>query len=283
MDQVEVEGNSIDEAIDRALRQLGVERARAEVEILSDATRGLFGLGGRKAKVRATVRAPLCVDPPPVPRPDDASPARRRPQRAQVAPARTTAFATKPSVPRAVPQASPTTTHVASDASLDQAKTALCEIVRRMGVEVTVETLQDEEGIRLSLTGDSGGILIGRRGQTLDAIEYVINRIATHGDDHSERIIVDSENYRLRRRQSLEELAQRMAEQARRQGKAVTLNPMSPRDRRVVHLALQSDPSLVTRSSGTGFYRKLLIVPAGAGRRRLGTKGRAPADAEASK
>ena len=139
----------------------------------------------------------------------------------------------------------------------------LTELVGLIGIEATVEAVTDELGPRLLINGDTSGMLIGRRGQTLDALEYIANRIVAREDDGAGRIVVDSQNYRDRRRQSLEELARRLAERARHRGKTVTLNPMSPRDRRIVHLALQNERALTTRSAGKGYFRKLLIIPEG--------------------
>jgi spoIIIJ-associated protein len=151
-------------------------------------------------------------------------------------------------------------------AALDQARKTLEEVVRLIGAEGSVEIVQDEEGPRLLILGDTSGVLIGRRGQTLDALEYFINRTLSREEEGGVHLAVDSQDYRARRRTALVDLAKRLGERARQRGKTVTLNPMSPRDRRVVHLALQADPSLTTRSSGKGYFRKLLIIPSGARR-----------------
>ena len=140
------------------------------------------------------------------------------------------------------------------------ARAVLSEIVQLCGVEATVQTA----GSRLVIDGDTGGVTIGRRGATLDALEYIVNRAVGHDDERSGHVEVDANDYRGRRRAALEALAHRMAERARSKGKPVALNPLSPRERRVVHLALQDDPTLTTRSAGSGFYRRLVIVPNGA-------------------
>ena len=290
MESVEAEGHSIDDAIERALQRLGVSRDKVDIEIVSNSTRGLFGLGGRRAKVRATLRRPLAVAPagaspgrpdhhprvespprPPEPRAsardgdrserEGAPPARPRPPAPRQPAANPSERPARP--PRRPPEPPPTEI---DPASLDRARSVLAEIVRLAGSPAAVEVARDTEGVRLVITGDPSGILIGRRGQTLDALEYVLNRVVAHEDEANGRAMVDVEGYRSRRRQGLEELARRVAERARRRGKPVTLNPMSPRDRRIVHLALQDDPTLTTRSAGTGFYRKVVIVPAGARR-----------------
>jgi spoIIIJ-associated protein len=238
MEPVEAEGNSIDEAIENALVMLGVTRDRVEIEILSNSVRGLFGIGGRKARVRAAVRAPIDADVvTEVDRPEPL----------------------KPAPPAA--SAPPITGEM--DKAIECAVETLRGIVSLMGVPATVDTRQEDEHVVLELTGDSSGILIGRRGQMLDALEYLLNRVVARAGA-SGRIVVDSQNYRARRRRSLEDLARRMGDQAKKRRKPIALNPMSPRDRRIVHMVLQEDPSLSTKSSGKGYFRKLIIVPEGA-------------------
>jgi spoIIIJ-associated protein len=133
-----------------------------------------------------------------------------------------------------------------------------------LGVSGRVEVAPSDEPdkVTLAVTGDSSGLLIGRRGQTLDAIEHVINRIAGRSDEGPpSRIVIDVERYRERRQEYLDALARRLAEKAKHTRRVITLNPMSPRDRRIVHLALQSDPAIETRSQGEGQFRKVLILP----------------------
>lgn len=298
MENVEVEGDSIDDAIARALQRLGVSRDKVEIEIVSSATRGLFGFGGKRARVRARLRAATRHDgsgrdtaaanpsptpaPAPVPRianrlppsPRPAAgvtktdesvrpvppPAARRPPRPQPQPR--PARVSSPSPPPASrDQSRPEPPSPPPAQVVERAQTVLAEIVRLTGVEATVGARDGADAVRLVIDGDPQGVLIGRRGQTLDAIEYLVNRIVGHDEDSPARLIVDAQGYRARRQQALEALAHRLAERARRRGKPVTLNPMSPRDRRIVHLALQGDPTLTTRSAGTGHYRKLVIVP----------------------
>lgn len=237
MDPVEAEGNSIDEAIENALKMLGVARDRVELEILSNSARGLFGIGGRKARVRAALRAPI----------DTERLLRQHEEPAAAAPQEET-VSTEP-----LKQ---------SGTAAEQAAQVLRGILNLMDVPADVGLREEDDHIILEIQGDSSGVLIGRRGQMLDALEYFLNRVVAREGDAT-RVVVDSQNYRTRRRQSLEELARRMGEQAKKRRKTVALNPMSPRDRRIVHMVLQEDPSLSTRSSGKGYFRKLIIIPAG--------------------
>jgi spoIIIJ-associated protein len=249
MNSVEAEGDTIDAAIAEAIERLRTTRDRVEIEILANATRGLFGIGGRPARVRATLRAPLDVEAAASQSPPPAS-------------AQTTAI--HPPVSDRPAPAQPT--QGVDPASVDRAAKVLEEIIRHVGVSADVTASNDGNEIRLDLSGESSGILIGRRGQMLDALEYLVNRIVGRDENGAPRIVIDTENYRARRRAALEEMARRMASQAKKRRKQVALNPMSPRDRRIVHLILQEDPSLTTRSSGDGYYRKLIIIPQGAGR-----------------
>ncbi len=277
MEYVEAEGRSIDAAIDTALSQLGVSREKVDVEILANATKGLFGLGGKKARVRATLRAPISIteeESHPPDRPNRPAPAKdgkgKAPQAAASAKAPGRARTKRPRDEQKKESRPPRQRREESDnrparpideATLENARAVLEQTIRLIGTDASVQISRDDLGIGLLIEGDESGILIGRRGQTLDALEYMINRVASRDTGHTTRIVVDSHSYRQRRRESLEALAKRMGERAIERGKPVTMNPMSPRDRRIVHLALQDETGLETRSAGKGYFRKLLVVP----------------------
>jgi len=277
MEYVEAEGSSIDDAIDRALRQLGVSRDKVDVEILANSTKGIFGIGGKKARVRATMRTPISFTEPSEAIPSDgestAEGSAGQPTATEKAAGRRRAKPRRAGVDKPPQGERPKRSKPRREASeerpqveidpdtLEHARAALEQTVRLIGTEASVTVARDDLGISLLIEGDESGILIGRRGQTLDALEYLINRVASRDTGHSTRLVVDSHGYRQRRRESLEAMAQRMGERAEQRGKTVTMNPMSPRDRRIVHLALQDNPALDTRSSGKGYFRKLLIIP----------------------
>jgi len=231
MNAVEVEGTTIDEAIDLALQQLGITRDLVEVDIVASPTKGVLGIGSRRAKVRVSRRQPVEIEA-------DAS----------VAPA------ARPREPR---------TSAADPTAMARARGLLQEILERMGFAVTVEGGEADGTIELAINGDSSGVLIGRHGQTLDALEYFVQR-ALGRDDSATRISIDCEQYRVRRRAMLQSMAARLAQEAKNKRRAVTMESLSPRDRRIVHQALQDEPGLTTRSSGDGHYRDLMIIPDGA-------------------
>jgi spoIIIJ-associated protein len=280
MDSVEAEGLSIDEAIENALVRLGTTRNRVEISILTNAARGLFGIGARKARVRATVRPPIdaegissvaaarepvaseLVAPAPV-APAPVAPEPVAPEPVAPTPAVSNEEAAAPAAHPVVSSA--VDTQGADTRGVQRAQSVLQEIIKHISVTASVTTRQDEEHTILEITGDTTGVLIGRRGQMLDALEYIVNRIVAR-DETGAHFVVDSQDYRERHRKSLEDLARRMGEQAKKKRKAVTLNPLSPRDRRSVHMVLHDDPALTTKSAGDGYYRKLIIIPTGAGK-----------------
>ncbi len=148
------------------------------------------------------------------------------------------------------------------------AREMLAELLRMMGENAEIELAEsdDPDMLELNIRGDGSGLLIGRHGQTLDAIEYLVNRMLARRIKDAAPISVDTESYRARRRRQLQRIALAKGEQAKREHVAVTLEPMPPRDRRIVHLALKDDPMIATRSSGEGFMRAVEIVPVDARR-----------------
>jgi spoIIIJ-associated protein len=238
MRSVETEGATIDDAIGRALELLHIERDKVEVEIIENAARGLLGFGGKKARIRATVRSPLAA----------------------------TATETVAAVSR---ETQPTLSEPArmDDDAIEAARKTLIEILQHLGVETAVEVDRtDDVACTFRVPGSSAGIVIGRHGQTLDAIEYLLNRIASQGRMTSTRIALDVEGYRERRQESVEQMARRAADKARHSGRPVTMAPMSPRDRRIVHVTLADEQGVTTRSQGEGSFRRVVIVPTKSGR-----------------
>lgn len=222
MDYVETEGESVDAAIEKALKILGVERDKVEVEVIAQGRKGILGFGAKKACVRASVRKSLLVGEAQ----DDGE----------------------------------------REAVGEKGKEVLAEILRRMGVEATVDVkpVESHEEVVLEIRSKEGGLLIGHQGQTLDALQYLVARIASErGSREGVQLLVDTENYRERRRRSLEDMALRLGEKAKRQRKTVSVDALSAADHRIIHAVLQDDPWLTTKSLGTGPYRRLLIIPEG--------------------
>ena len=145
---------------------------------------------------------------------------------------------------------------------LDIAKAALESILALIPVKgTTVDANQEDGVITLDIQGDRSGILIGRKGRTLDALQFIVNKIVNKSLERRTQVVVDSENYRKRRRDSLIQMAFRMGDKAKRIKKPVATSILNPHDRRIVHLALRDDDTLDTRSRGDGILKKVLIVP----------------------
>ncbi len=145
-----------------------------------------------------------------------------------------------------------------------EAAEVLRELLRRMDVPAEVEAAAEAEPgqVALRVSSEAGALLIGRHGQTLDALEYLTNRIVGRSEEHAARVAVDVEGYRERREQDLREMAKHVAERVRRTGRPETLNPLSPRERRIVHVALGTDAGVSTRSVGEGPFRQVVVSPA---------------------
>jgi len=234
MDYVEAEGDTIDRAIENALKLLGVERDKITVEIVSEGKKGILGFGAQKARVRAVLRK-SAID----------------------------SRAAEP-VPPGVQDPS---TRMAETAAMGaKAKEVLLEILNLMGVQAEVElkSAEQPDDALLEIRTENSGLLIGRKGQTLEALQYLVSRIAgERGGTEGPHVVVDIESYRDRRRKSLEDMALRLGEKAKRQRKTITVDALSAADRRIIHAVLQDDPWVTTKSLGQGSYRRLLIIPEG--------------------
>jgi spoIIIJ-associated protein len=278
---IEVSAPSVDDAIKEALEKLGAAEDDVIIQVLNTPRTGVLGLGARMARVRVERRAPEVarsgvMSPPPAPPPRSRSAetssagapfdAERSGQASSPSPEEAPQRTRSSSKPIQTSQ-----TEEASDrksAELDdqvrEATSVLERILSLMGEQATITTVEeDSEGIELAIKGDGSGLLIGRHGQTLDALEYLVNRILARRIKDGVPVTIDTESYRERRRRQLHRMALSMSEQAKREHAAVTLDPMPPRDRRIVHLALKDDPMITTRSTGDGLLRAVEIIPVG--------------------
>jgi spoIIIJ-associated protein len=231
MEIFEFEGKNATDAIENASRQLNVPKDELNIEILEPGSSGIFGLvGGRKARIRVTVvkKAP---EPPPV-----------EESEALVA-----------EEPEAPPAVQGDAVAVAGD--------SLKAILDLIPIEASVTARVEEDRIILSIEGDQSGILIGRKGRTLDALQFIVSKIVNKSLDQKVRVVIDSENYRERRKESLVEMALKIGEKAKRIRKPITTGPLNPHDRRIIHLALKDDEELDTKSRGDGVLKKVLIIP----------------------
>ena len=247
---IESTGKSEEAAIEAALQKLGMDRDEVSVEILERAKSGFLGIGSTPAKVKVTYEAPD--------EPEEAAPAAQPEEPA--APVREEAPAEAPAPverPVQVPAAAP----AADDEKAARIGAFLTGLLAHMGAQARPEIKVDENGTyQVELVGQDLGGLIGRRGETLDAIQQLTGYAVNHGQSKRVRIHVDAEGYRAKREESLVRLAHKVAGKVVRYRRNVTLEPMNAYERHVIHTALQDTPDVTTYSIGTEPNRRTVVA-----------------------
>ena len=148
-----------------------------------------------------------------------------------------------------------------TDETKEAVSTFLKDTLKAMGMEVEIALDIDEDGsLSINMSGPNMGILIGKRGQTLDSLQYLANRVANKHQSGYVRVKLDTENYRARREETLKHLAKNIAHKVKRNRRPVALEPMNPYERRIIHSALQNDPYVTTQSEGEEPYRKVVVT-----------------------
>ncbi len=274
MESLEIEAKTIDEAIEKACREFGVAREKLNIEIISEGVSGFLGFGQKKAKIRAGI---LSIDealeealpverPEPVRREKPREKTRVREPETPAPPVRAVEVEKPAGRPAPPPTADrepqPVRPPIVYDAGFaEKARELLVGILVRMDLEYPVTVEETEEAVRLNIQGECSGLLIGKHGQNLDAIQYIVNKALHKGSNGGKPVVIDIEAYRKRREESLVTLAAKLGEKVKKTRKAVTVSNMNAHDRRIIHLALQNDSALVTKSRGEGEYRKIVIMP----------------------
>ncbi|TKH46067.1 RNA-binding cell elongation regulator Jag/EloR [Paenibacillus sp. FSL R10-2782] len=251
MTKVVTSGKTVEDAVKQGLSQLGVSRERVTVNVLEQPSKGFLGwLGVKKAKVELT----LLSDPSP-----ETTHTAEHHVSAQVS---TMGQAV-------VPEAEPVTqqeVRTSKEASIghadpyEEAVRFIHETAAGMGLDVEVDVRHRKDESILDISGPSLGMLIGRRGQTLDALQYLTNIVANRHSDKFIRIVLDAEQFRARRQKTLEDLADRLANQAIRYGKEVVLEPMPSQERKLIHAKLQQHAQVRTYSKGDEPNRRVVIA-----------------------
>ena len=237
MEEIVMSARTVEEAIELALKELDVDRDEAEVEILSRGKTGFLGIGSEAARVRA----------------------RKLSSGGIASGTNTEATATVGTATPAVGTAPP-----AGDTAAGAATAVVGRILEAAGVNVTrtLRAANDPEtgGPIIDLAGEDSGLLIGRRGQTLQALQFLVNMIVRK-DFEGVRVMLDVENYRQRRESSLRDMATNVAARVAQTNRSITLEPMPPPDRRIIHTTLTDHPGVSTESTGEGEGRKVMIMP----------------------
>ena len=244
MDFSEKWGTDVNEATELALKDLKLTIDEVDVEILEEPSRGFFGLGQKLAKVRVTKKE---AEKEPEVKPE---PKQEKPK--------------QESKPKQKPKEETLTVSKKPDNLVDveadnEAVTFIKNVTEQMGLNLTVTAQANDESLFIDINGRDAGSIIGKRGQTLDSIQYLTSLVANKNKDKYMRVVVDAENYRAKREKTLQQLANRIANKVIKTKKSVKLEPMNPYERKVIHATLQGKPEIVTRSEGEEPYRRVII------------------------
>ncbi len=273
----EFSAKNVDAAIEDGLRQLGVSRDKVEIQVLDQGSRGILGIGASPARVRITVRPE--PEPEPAPVQEEPAPVEEPPVEESVAPSMPQAdvSAAAPVVEESALQAEEEvqeeeaagaeTADDEDESIAELATSLLLRMLELMGVDAQVERrmVQAQDGetppIYLNIVGNELGMLIGRHGETLASIQYLVRLMVNQKVHHWANIVVDVDGYKERRAERLQQLALRMADQVIQTGRGVSLEPMPPNERRLIHIALRDHPHVYTESTGEDDRRKVQILP----------------------
>lgn len=226
---LEKSGRTEDDAVSAALKELGLDRDDVSVEIIERAKSGFFGIGASPAVIRVSYEVPTPVE---------------EPAKVEAKPAASAA----PAAPIDEPE------------QYAAVRAFISGLLERMGVKAELKlTARDNGGINVNISGQGMGAIIGRRGETLDAIQHLTNYAISRGSDTHTHISVDAENYRAKREESLTRLAEKMAEKAIKYKRSMALEPMNSYERHVIHTALQNYEGVTTSSTGVEPNRRVVV------------------------
>ncbi len=284
MNKIEASGRTVEEAVQAAAEQLGVSTDQVEYEVVDQGTKGFLGLGGTPTLVNAWVREGVTPAPGPEgaveQKPEPTEPAEETQEEAETpdmedysqdeAMGDLEELSEQPESPSEeepveqpeARQPEPEAQSAEGDEFAETLMKTLAEILAAMKLDTKpVLRSATEEEVTIDLVGSDGAILIGRQGQTLDALQYLVGIIANRYVPTRRRVILDAEGYRERHKQLLERKAREYADAVKAEGKEAVLEPQPARDRRVIHMALAEDPDVYTYSEGQGEDRHVVISP----------------------
>ena len=227
MMMVEKTAKTVEEAVQSALEELETEKDNVDIEILEQPTKGIFGiLGSKNAKVRVTLKEKKT---------------------------------TEKSVKKEIENKEIRITEYTLEK--ERARKFLREVLEAMDIKAEIRVKDINESLYINLSGPKMGMIIGRRGQTLDSLQYLVSLVVNKDKERDSfvKVILDTEDYRRKREETLQRLAKRLADRARKTGKNIELEPMNPYERRIIHSTLQEVEGITTFSEGEEPYRKVII------------------------
>ena len=279
MEYITVSAKTLDDAITEALIQLGVTSDQLDYDVIEKGSAGFLGIGMKQAVIKARRKvveepeAEIVEEAKPEPvviKKEEPKPVKKeftkketiKKETVKKEPAKKTFIKEE-----AVKEAAPSVKKEADLAKVESQTIEACEkfiydVLKAMDMtDVKVTSVVDEEGaLSIDMEGSNMGILIGKRGQTLDSLQYLTNRVANKMQEGYVRVKLDTEDYRRRRKETLENLAKNIASKVKRTRRTVSLEPMNPYERRIIHSALQGDPAVSTHSEGEEPYRRVVVT-----------------------
>ena len=296
MNEITVSAKTLDDAITEASIQLGVASDQMEYDVIEKGSAGFLGIGSRQAVIRARIKKTVTeeikaeeIKPEEIKKEfkkdfrkdrkefvghkerkehkeykkDSKKDFKKEPKKEFVKENKTETVSAVTAAAPVYEEKKELHVAVVTEATQKICEKFLQEVLQAMGMgEVTIVSSIDEEGaLAIEMSGDNMGILIGKRGQTLDSLQYLTNRVANKSQDGYVRVKLDTEDYRKRRKQTLENLAKNIAYKVKRSRKPISLEPMNPYERRIIHSALQADDRVSTHSEGDEPYRRVVVTP----------------------
>ncbi len=231
MMMVEKSAKTVEEAVQSALEELKADREKVDIEVLEQPSKGIFGiLGSKHARVRVTLKEEKV---------SEKVVEKKKEKRTEEKEIRITDYALEK----------------------EKARKFLREVLEAMDIKAEIRMRDTNEGLYINLSGPKMGVIIGRRGQTLDSLQYLVSLVVNRDKerDNFVKVILDTEDYRRKREETLQRLAKRLAERVQKTGKRVELEPMNPYERRIIHSTLQEFEDITTFSEGEEPYRKVII------------------------
>ena len=270
---IRVSAKTLDDAITEALIQLGVTSDRLEYNVIEKGSAGFLGIGMKQAVIEAWKKEEKAEEPEiedfkeavkeeissimdePVKKEESVKEKKESPKQVKDKPAK------MPKEKKEEPVKEEQVLAKVEEQTIKAVEQFLKDTLKAMDMDVEITSSIDEDGaLYVDMKGEHMGILIGKRGQTLDALQYLANRVANKHQAGYVRVKLDTENYRARREETLKHLAKNIAHKVKRNRRPVVLEPMNPYERRIIHSALQSDPYVTTHSEGEDPYRKVVVT-----------------------
>jgi spoIIIJ-associated protein len=240
----EKRAKSVEEAISEALSELGISKENADIQIVQEPSKGFLGLGAKEAVVRVSKKS--------------SASAKTQAEPIEVKSEQETA----PEQINAEPAAEkPENTNNSSKSPVEEAKTFISSILNAMGLDVKVDAVLEDGVVNVNLEGENMGIVIGKRGDTLDSLQYLTSLVINRNSDDYVKVSIDTENYRAKRAETLIALSNKLAARVIKTGKKFPLEEMNPYERRIIHANLQDNDAVTTYSVGQEPHRRVVIAP----------------------